>query len=87
MQIRRHTQMRWVKSLLALSMMPTLLLGCATALPEMVGAAACPHVTPVSSTKQAEILRALVDLPAGSPLAFVAGDWIKMRDEARACRG
>lgn len=47
----------------------------------------CPQVTPIKPADQDAIAAAIATLPVGSPLLMVAADDLKMRDEARACRG
>lgn len=45
----------------------------------------CLPITEFSPAIQHKMNIALQHLPKGSPLELIITDWIKMRDEARAC--
>ena len=74
------------------------LAGCATTVSEPVVATplaaagsvrrpGCPQVAPIKPADQDAIAAAIASLSADSPLLLVVADDLKLRDEARACRG
>lgn len=47
----------------------------------------CPQIRPIGNAEMDRIAGAVEALPVDSPLVPVVGDYLKMRDETRACRG
>ena len=89
MKTPHNEQTRLAASLLVLLIVSTTLTGCVTGppnptpTPKVVG---CPQLTPVDKATQGRIADAAAALPENSPLNFVIDDWIKGRDQTRACR-
>ena len=66
----------------ALATATLLLTGCQTVQPKPV----CGTVVPIDQATQARAAVELRSLPAGSVIATtIVPDWIRQRDEARAC--
>lgn len=85
--------MRMAQSLGVLLIVGGTVAGCATALPRpepitatRVAPAACPQVTQYGQDFMNRVADAEEGLQNDSPLVVVVDDWIKMRDQARACR-
>jgi hypothetical protein len=98
MLMRRNGRMRSGLSLLGLSIAAMCLTACAVTVSEpkvatpvpaagVTSRPGCPQVAPIKPVDQDTIAAAIAALPAGSPLLIIADDDLKMRDEARACRG
>ncbi len=84
---------RMAQSLAGLLIVATTVAGCATALPRpqsvqvtRVAPAACPQVTQYGRDFMNRVADAEEALPDDNPLVAVVDDWIKMRDQVRACR-
>ena len=74
----------WLKRMLPLGLATALLTGCVTGAPKTV----CGTVTAIDKATQAKAAAELGALPADSVLAtIIAPDWVRQRDEARACVG
>ena len=70
--------------MLALTIATLPLAGCLTAAPKTV----CGTVTQIDKATQAKAAAELRALPADSVLAtIISPDWVRQRDEARACAG
>ena len=70
--------------MLALTIATLPLAGCLTVAPKTV----CGTVTQIDKATQAKAAAELRALPADSVLAtIIAPDWVRQRDEARACAG
>ena len=70
--------------MLVLVLLTSPLVGCPTDQPEPV----CGTVTQIDKATQAKASAELRALPADSVLAtIIAPDWLRQRDEARACAG
>lgn len=79
-------------SLAVLCLVSVIVTGCVTAQPELpkpaiVQPAACPQVTAFGREFLSRVADEEEHLPDGAALTVVVDDWIKMRDQARLCRG
>ena len=76
----------WRLRLAVLVIATSWLTGCATAVFEDNGVAACPPVVEYSREFQARAAEELAMLPDGSAIVEMMGDYAVMRDQARACQ-
>jgi len=70
------------RNALIFAFLGVLLSGCANAPANRSG---CIAVKPVTHEQQAAIAQAVKVLSVGSPLIGIMTDWVRMRDESRAC--
>lgn len=78
----------WPKRILALATLPLFVNACGPVTPELAQriVVVCGTVAGISPAQQAMILRELQALPPDTVLEnVVLPDWVRMRDEAKAC--
>ena len=76
----------WRRRLVVLAIATNWLTGCATAGFEAGGVDACPPVVEYSREFQAQAANELAQLPDGSAVVEMMGDYAVMRDQVRSCR-
>ena len=76
----------WRRQLAALAIATIWLTGCATAGFEVGGVDTCPPVVEYSREFQARASNELAQLPDGSAVVEMMGDYAVMRDQVRSCR-
>jgi uncharacterized protein YceK len=72
--------------LVVLAVAVSWLSGCATVGSEPLVVSACPPVVEYSAEFQARASEELALLPEGSAVVEMLGDYVVMREQARACR-
>jgi starvation-inducible outer membrane lipoprotein len=76
----------WMRSTLILLAATTLLSACQTVPRDIV--LRCGTIKDLSKEEQARAAEELRKLPPGTVIGgFIVPDWLRMRDEIRACRG